>query len=174
MSKRDLKKYLKNLDNNELIKIILDTYSNNKGAKEYLDYLVEPNEKEQFLKAKKIIEEEYFPEKHFPPKSRLSVAKRAIADFKRFKPSTELVAELMLFLVEQCCEFADEFGVMDEPFYDSIENNYFKSLDFIYKNDLSNKFKLKAKKIVNLSPDSMFNSEIMCDTFSRFYGDIYE
>jgi hypothetical protein len=169
VSKRDLKKYLKNLDKDELTKVILDTYSNNKDAKEYLDYLVEPNEKELLLKAKKIIREEYFPEKHFPQKPRLSVAKRAIADFKRFDPPKELIAELLLFLVEQCCEFADSYGISDdEPFYDSVENNYSRALDFINKNDLSDKFKSRAKKLTELSPDYGFN-EAMCEIFLGFY-----
>ena len=96
MTKKELKKYLNCLNEKELIKIILDTYSNNKDAKEYLDYIVNPNEEEQFLKAKKIIEEEYFPEKTFPPKSRLSVAKRAIKDFSRLNPSPEREAELLI------------------------------------------------------------------------------
>ena len=77
MSKRDLKKYLKNFDNNGLTKIILDTYSKNKDAKEYLDYLVEPTEKEQFLKAKKIIKNEYFHEQTHLTKARLSVVKKS-------------------------------------------------------------------------------------------------
>ena len=81
MSKRELKKFLKNFDNNGLTKIILDTYSKNKDAKEYLDYLVEPTEQEQFLKAKKIIKNEYFHEKPYLIKARLSVVKKSYFGF---------------------------------------------------------------------------------------------
>ena len=168
MSKRDLKKYLKNLDKDEIIKIILDTYSKNKDAKEYLDYLVEPNVNEQLLKAKKIIVDEYFPEKTFPPKARLSVAKRAITDFKRFNPSNELFAELLLFLVEQCCEFAYKYGVDDEPFYESIEKNYRRFLDFCDKHDLLDKFELRAEKVTGITQYIGFN-ECMGDIFEEFY-----
>ena len=103
MAKSELKKLLQSMDKAELVSLILEMYSTKKEIAEYLDYYVSPNEKEQFLKAKKIIEDEYFPAKGWP-KERLSVAKKAISDFSKLKPSPELEAELMIFLVECGCK----------------------------------------------------------------------
>ena len=170
MGKRELKKYLIDLGKTELTKIILDTYSNNKDAKEYLDYIVSPNEKEQFLKAKKIIEEEYFPEKTFPPKSRLSVAKKAIRDFSRLNPSPEREAELLIFLVEQGCEFTNEYGDMEESFYESMENNFERALKFMHKHDLLEKFKEDAENCLELASVCGYGFyDELVDIFFRFY-----
>ena len=170
MSKRELKKYLNSLNEAKLIKIILDTYSNNKDAKEYLDYIVSPNEEEQFLKAKNIIEEEYFPEKTFPPKSRLSVAKRAIRDFSRLNPSPEREAELLIFLVEQGCKFTNEWGDMEESFYEGMENNFKRALKFMTKHNLLEKFKPNTEKCIKLSSVCGYGfHDEMCGLFFEVY-----
>ena len=44
------------MDKSELVSLILEMYSTKKEIAEYLDYYVSPNEKEQFLKAKKILD----------------------------------------------------------------------------------------------------------------------
>lgn len=116
MVKLELKKLLQSMDKAELVSLILEMYSTKKEIAEYLDYYVSPNEKEQFLKAQKIIEDEYFPAKGWP-KERLSVAKKAISDFSKLKPSPEFEAELMIFLVECGCRYTNEYGDMTESFY---------------------------------------------------------
>ncbi|GAA5818800.1 MAG: conserved hypothetical protein [Methanobrevibacter sp. CfCl-M3] len=172
MSKMKLKKYLKDLDKSDIIKIFLDVYSKNKDAKEYLNYLVEPNEEEQFEKAKKIIKNEYFPERGLP-KTRLSVAKKAIRDFSRLNPSPELEAELMLFLVEQGCELIESFGMEDNSYYIGMINNYEKALDFMDKNNLLKKFQARAERCTQIASEHVFFfGEELYDLFIDFYTQI--
>ncbi|MDR0913226.1 MAG: DUF6155 family protein [Methanobrevibacter sp.] len=173
MSKKDLKNYLKNLDNNELINIILRTYIKNEDAKLYLDYLIKPdslklNEKEEFLSAKEIIKEEYFSGEHPPI---FYIAKKAVSDFRRIDPSIELIADLLLFLVEQCGDFAKNYCGPYDPIYDIIESNYEIALEFIYDNDLLCEFKSRAENIIDISHDEYFNS-ILCDIYFGFYLEI--
>ena len=134
------------MDKAELVSLILEMYSTKKEIAEYLDYYVSPNEKEQFLKAKKIIEDEYFPAKGWP-KERLSVAKKAISDFSKLKPSPELEAELMIFLVECGCRYTNEYGDITESFYTGMENNFNKALKFMKKHGLLERFRPNAEKI---------------------------
>jgi hypothetical protein len=138
------------MDKLEIMSLIFEMYDSKKEIKEYLDYVVNPNEKEQFDKARKIIENEYFPAKGWP-KERLSVAKKAISDFSKLKPSSELEAELLIFLVECGCRYTYAYGDMSEPFYRGMENNFRKALKFIEQNGLLEKFKSNAKDCVRWS-----------------------
>ena len=106
--------------------------------------------------------------KHILQKLDYLLLKKAISDFKRFDPSPELVAELLIFLVEQISDYAKLYGVTDISFYDSIESNYLTALVFINDNDLLDKFKSRAKKIVDISYDEYFNS-LLCDIYLGFY-----
>ena len=60
MAKRKLKFLLQSMDKPMLIAFILEMYDTRKEIAAYLDYYVHPDEKAQFAKAKKIIENEYF------------------------------------------------------------------------------------------------------------------
>jgi hypothetical protein len=169
MSKLQLKKMLQSMDKSEVISLVLEMYDIKKEIKEYLDYITNPNEKRQFEKAKLIIRNEYFPEKGFP-KERLSVAKKAISDFSKLKPSPELEAELMIFLVECGCQFTHEYGDINEAFYISMEKNFDRSLKFIEKHGLLAKFRPNAERCLEWSSDCGWGfADGIADIFYEYY-----
>jgi hypothetical protein len=171
MTKVQLRKYLNELDKKDIIKIILDTYSKNKDAKEYLDHLVNPNTEKSFLKAKNIISKEFHSETSSVPKARLSVVNKAIKDFLRLTPEPEFEARILIFLVEQKMDYADEYGVMDDPFYDGILTNFIKALEFMEIHDLLEKFKIDAEKCLKESMTfSIYFMDYMKDIFNEFYS----
>lgn len=169
MAKSELKKLLQSMDKAELVSLILEMYSTKKEIAEYLDYYVSPNEKEQFLKAKKIIEDEYFPAKGWP-KERLSVAKKAISDFSKLKPSPELEAELMIFLVECGCRYTNEYGDITESFYTGMENNFNKALKFMKKHGLLERFRPNAERCVKWSSPCGYG---FADTIEYMFDEYY-
>lgn len=116
MSKIQVKKLLNSMDKADIVSLVLDMYDTKKEIKEFLEYYVNPNEKEKFEKYKLIIEKEYSLTA-LNPKTRLSVAKKAISDFSKLSPSPELEAELMIFLVECGCELTYTYGDMSESFF---------------------------------------------------------
>lgn len=140
MSKTRVKKLLNSMDKTDIVFLILDMYDTKKEIKEFLEYYVNPNEKEQFEKCKRIIEKEYSLTA-LNSKARLSIAKKAISDFSKLSPSLELEAELMIFLVECGCEYTHSFGDMSESFYISMANNFERALKFMHKNNLLEKFR---------------------------------
>jgi hypothetical protein len=152
MSKSEFKKMLQSMDKGEIISLVVEMYDTKKEIKDYLDYVTRPNEKEQFEKAKQIVENEYFPSKGFP-KARLSVAKKAVTDFSKLKPSPELEAELMMFLVECGCQFTHEYGDISETFYSSMEKNFGRAMQFIEKHNLTDKFRPNAEHCLEWSAD---------------------
>lgn len=170
MSKLHLKKLLVTMDKSEIISLVLEMYDTKKEIKEYLDYYVTPNEKEKFEKYKKIIQAEYSLTTHFP-KTRLSVAKKAISDFSKLNPSPELEAELMIFLVECGCQFTYNYGDMSEGFYDGMYNNFVKALKFMKKNSLLKIFRPNVERCVKwASPCGYGFADDIASIFYEYYS----
>jgi hypothetical protein len=99
-------------------------------------------------KYKKIIEDEFFPEYGFGD-GRLSVAKKAISEYKKVSTNLYNIADIMLYYVEQGVQFTKTYGDIDEPFYNSMESVYSQALKFMAKHSLCSKFQNRCKKIVN-------------------------
>jgi hypothetical protein len=171
MSKAALKKELQKLTQEQLIEQILDLYDKNKSVKEFYTFYLNPaNEKDLFEKYKQVIYNEFYP-KRGEPKTRFSVCKKAISDFKALSPALELVADLMLCLAENACEFTCEFGDMWEGYYTSAENNFDAALKFIARHNLLDKFKLRAEQCVEWSSPCGWG---FCDAIPDIFYEYYQ
>ncbi|MFR9524549.1 MAG: DUF6155 family protein [Rikenellaceae bacterium] len=133
MSKASLKKELKSLTKEEIIDVVLELYDARKEAKEYLEFFLNPNEDVEKEKCKAVIFNEFYP-KRGEPKTRFSVCRKAISDFKKLKPSPDTLADLMLFYIETGVRFTRDYGDMWEQYYDSLAGNFEKALEHISKN----------------------------------------
>ena len=89
MNKTQLKKSLASLPQKELVQLVVDLYGSYPDVKENLDSLFavdkEAARKDALEKYKAIIRNEYFPAKG-REMCRVSVCKKAIADYKKLKP----------------------------------------------------------------------------------------
>lgn len=146
MGLTDIKKELIKLDKEKLVELVVDLYKKNKSVKELLDFYVNPNEKELFLKYKDKVYEAFYPKRG--DRFKLSDGKKAISDFKKLEASKELLSELMLFYAETGVKFTNEFGDIDEPFYNSIASVYSNALTLMNKESILDKFADRAKQIV--------------------------
>ena len=106
--------------------MVLELYSARKEAKEYLEFYASPNEKGKLEEYKSIICEEFYPKKRREPQTRFSVCRKAVADFKKLKPSADALAELMVSYMEWATQFTYDYGDMWEQYYDSVESNFDK------------------------------------------------
>lgn len=165
MSKVALKKYLNTLQKGEIIEMVLDLYDARKEAKEYLEYYLNPDEKEKLKEYKTIILNESFP-KRGDRKCRFSVCRKAIADFRKLYPAPENLADLMLYLVENACEAADLWGDLWESFYDSTESNFEATMKFITKNGLLPKFQKRIEAALKNTESSGYG---FCDAMPDIY-----
>ena len=91
MGLTDLKKELKTLDKDQLVALIADLYKKNKAAQEYLDFYVQPNDRERFEKYRTKVVEAFFPKRGY--QLRLRQGKQALSDFQQLGPSVELECE---------------------------------------------------------------------------------
>ncbi len=167
-----LKSHLKSLSQDQLIGLIMEMNKNLKPVKEYLDFYMNPNEKEMLEKYRKIIIQEFYPTaKSAEPKTRFSVCKKAIADFRALKPSPELLADLMLTLPENACRFTYEYGDMWEQYYDSAYTNFELALKFMQKNNLLDDFKLRCVDCVKYASPCGYN---FAGEIAQLFYDYYE
>ena len=100
MSKSTIKKLLLSMTKAEIIEMVLELYSARKEAKEYLEFYACPDEKGKLKEYKSVICEEFYPKKRREPQTRFSVCRKAVADFKKLKPSPDALAELMVSYME--------------------------------------------------------------------------
>lgn len=173
MPHSSLKKHFQSLTKEQMIELVLDMYEHSKPVREYLDYYLNPNEKELMEKYRAIILKEFALEwKTKEPQLRFSVAKKAISEFKSFKPDPKYVADLMLSLPEAACEFTYTFGDMSEQFYDSAYNNFKAAVTYIEKNGLLEMFKPRCKNCVEWASDCGYGFEDdMADLYYEYYGE---
>ena len=164
----ELKKELKNLEKDEIIELIAELYKKNTSVKEYLDYWAKPNEKELFNKYKDKVFEAFYPKRGFALK--LKDGKKAISDFKKLKPSEELIADLTLFYVETGVSFTNDYGDISEGFYSSLETTFLSALTIMRKINLLKKFENRAAKIVNDTRNIGWGfHDYLSDVYNEFY-----
>jgi hypothetical protein len=174
MSKAMLKKELQKLTKEQLIEQVLDLYEKNKSVKEFYEFYLNPvSEKDLFEKYKNIIVNEFYPIRgqYYNAKTRFSVCKKAISDFKALSPSPELLADLMLTLAENACQFTSEYGDMWEGYYTSAENNFDAALKFMSKHNLLDNFKLRAEQCVEWASDCGWG---FCDSIPGIFNTYYQ
>jgi hypothetical protein len=143
-----LKKYLRDCTQEELISDILELIKRFPQVKDYYQLKLNPQgESEIAKKYKKIIEDEFFPARGFG-KARLSVAKKAISEYKKVCITEIGMIDMMLFHVEQGVKYTRAYGDIDESFYYSIEGTYEKALSEIMKTGLEETFEERCRRIV--------------------------
>ena len=167
MSKSTIKKLLQSMKKEDIIEMVLDLYSARKEAKEYLEFYAEPDEKGKLEEYKAIIQEEFYPKRRREPQTRFSVCRKAIANFKKLKPSADALAELMVSYMEWATQFTYDYGDMWEQYYDSVESNFDKTVKHIATNGLWEKYDKRLQQCVKWSDGNGYG-------FADAIADMYE
>lgn len=139
MSKTEVKKYIKSLERGSLEELVMDLYSARKEAKEYLEYVIKPNDKGKLEQYREVITKEFFPSRG-EPKMRFSVCRKAVSEYKSLDPAPEFLADLMLYIPECAYQMADKYGSMGEQFYEAAENNLKAAIKYISEHHLQSQF----------------------------------
>ena len=168
MGLADVKKELKKLDKTQLIELVTDLYKNNKSVKEFLDFYVNPNEKELFERYRDKVFEAFFPKRGF--KLKLTDGKKAISDYKKLGTSSDYLANLMLFYVETGVQFTNDYGDINEGFYSSMESMFLAALTLMKKENLLNKFADRAAKVMSDTSSIGWGfHDCLVEIYSEFY-----
>jgi hypothetical protein len=165
-----LKQHLKNCSKEELISDISELFKKFNSVKDYYQIKLSPQEETQVgAKYKKIIEDEFFPARGFG-KAKLSVARKAITEYRKITETPVDTADIMLFYVEQGVKFTNAYGDINEPFYNSMESMYEKAVKWIVKHEIQDVFNERCMRIVK---DTSGIGWGFHDALSHMYSDSF-
>ena len=164
-----LKKSLSGKSENQLLEEIINLFNKIPQVKEYYTLAFSEEGEELILdKYKGIITNEFFPKRGYG-KARLSVAKKAMSDFKKISGKPPLIIDLMLHYVEQGVDFTDQYGDIDSPFYNSMGKMFEDALVLVKKHNLLSFFQKRSEEIVNGACEGWGFKDGLADTYYEFY-----
>ena len=146
---KDVKSILIDKEKPELLKLIADLYSSSAENKSFIHsrYSVCGQTLEPY---KSIISDSLYPDVYKNKPIRLSVGKKAIADY--FKATKDKVGqlELMVQYLEAGNQFTVDFGDIDEQFYSSLESMFKRILTELKKQsaDVQDKYFSRLEDVV--------------------------
>ncbi|MET0758999.1 MAG: DUF6155 family protein [Flavobacterium sp.] len=149
MSKRDLKKYLNELDKKQLEEQILELYDKFSTVKTYYDFVFNPKEDKLVQECKLKISNEYFPVKGKKAKARRSIAQKYIKHFITLGVDPFIIADVMLYSIEIAQTYAAEKVVKQELFYKSMLNSFEQAISYMIENGILYEFQNRVIAIKN-------------------------
>jgi hypothetical protein len=153
MSKRDLKKYLGELNKEQLEEQIIELYEKFSPVKVYYDFVFNPKEDKLLQECKVKISHEYFPIKKpnakWRPKAKMrrSVAQKYIKHFILLGVDPFVIADIMLYNIEVAQTYSSQNFVKQELFYKSMLNSFEQAVNFLISNGILAEFKDRVKTI---------------------------
>ncbi len=149
MSKRDLKKYLQDLDKHQLSEQIIDLYDRFKDVKSFYDFAFHPNEDKVLNDFKTRVAKEYFPVRgRKKPKARPSVAQKRIKQFILLEMNPAVIIEAMLFTIETAQAYEMERNNIKDAFYRSMFNSFKQAVEFANYHGFGDDFKDQFLRII--------------------------
>lgn len=147
MSKRDLKKYLSELDKLQLEEQIIELYDKFKDVKVYYNFVFNPKENDLVKEAKFKISNEYFPIRGKKPKLRRSTAQKFIKHFISLGVDAFIIADVMLYNIEIAQALSSEKQINQVAFYKSMLNSFEQAISFMIDKGILYEFKSRVVAI---------------------------
>lgn len=149
---KELKLYLKSKSQEELVKQIIELFTRFDQVKDFYNIRLNPNLRDFPIqqKYKEEIKNAIFPqsESDFRNTPNLGKAEKVISDYKRVAASNSGIIEIYLYYVQTVIHFINEFGNIDEDFYESMELKFEAALKLIIKDGLEDIFMEDCKRII--------------------------
>ena len=157
MSKRDLKKYVSELNKEQLEEQIIDLYEKFQPVKVYYNFVFNPKEESLLQDSKLKISNEYFPIKKLgrrsKPKMRRSVAQKLIKHFVVLGVDPFVIADVMLYNIEIAQAYSSDNPIKQELFFKSMFNSFEQAVEFIISNGIYADFKTRIGSIFQETVD---------------------
>ena len=169
MSKRDLKKYLNELNKTQLEAQLVELYDKFKDVKVYYDFVFNPNENKLIQEAKFKISNEYFPLKGKKSKMRRSIAQKYIKHFISLGVDSFMVADVMLYTIEIAQTYSSEKIIKQELFFKSMFTSFQQAVSFLIENGILDEFKSRVEAIKEEAIEqNWINQYEFCAVVERF------
>lgn len=169
MSKRELRKYLKDLTKEQLEDQTVDLYERFKQVKEYYDFAFNPNENELIEQCRFQISKEYYPIGSRKAKMRRSVAQKWIKKLTLLDADATLLADVMFFNIEIALTFSGEHIIRQESFFTSMYKSFDEALRFVSEKGILTEFRGRIEKIANDTWDQQWPNRNAFEDISDMY-----
>lgn len=168
---REIRAYLAQKTSDALIDEIILLLKTFPEVNEYYRVrLSSAGDSEALEKYKGIIRNELFPKRGLG-KLRLSNIRKAMSDYKKVSSSAEGRLELMLCFIENGARFIQDFGDIDERFYESMENTYEEACKLVSAQGLKTAWKERFYQLVKDTHDTGYGfGDTIRSTFEEFFG----
>ena len=168
-----LSNHLKSLSKEELIEEVKKLYKLFPDVREYYQVeLLEGGEEELLKRYKKIIKDEFLPDRGWGD-AKLSVARKAVNDFVKLSRNNQNVADIRVYYVEIGVKYTNAYGDINEPFYASMEKMYQKAIYYIIEHGLKDVFVERLKKMVENTKNIGWGfHDDLGDMFSEFFPNV--
>jgi hypothetical protein len=169
MSKRELRKYLKDLTKEQLEEQIADIYDRFKDVKEYYDFAFNPKENQLMEQCRFQISKEYYPVSSRKAKLRRSVAQKWIKKLILLDADASLLADVMFFNIEIAQSFSGEHIIRQDSFYTSLYKSFDEALRFVSEKGILNEFRGRIEKIAGDACDQAWPNRTSFEDLSDMY-----
>jgi hypothetical protein len=169
MSKRELRKYLKELTKDQLEDQIVDLYERFKPVKEYYDFAFNPKENELIEQCRFQISKEYYPVSSRKAKMRRSVAQKWIKKLMLLDADATLLADVMFFNIEIALTFSGEHIIRQDSFFTSMYKSFDEALRFASEKGILTEFRGRIEKIANDTWDQEWPNKNAFEDISDMY-----
>jgi hypothetical protein len=145
---REIRQLLQQKSQEQIIEDMIFLYTKFDGVKEFIALQMGHSFSDDLLeKHRTIIQREFFPARGYG-RARLSIARKAVTDYKKLSPNIPGLIDLMVFYVEMGVQFTNAYGDISEAFYSSMESMYGNALKHITRYQLIDQFQDRCKEIV--------------------------
>jgi len=153
----ELQQRLSKMPVDEVYKLLIECFKASKEAKNFISVKLIGNKaiKNLWETSKEKIENEFFPANGFG-KLQLSVAKKAISDFKKISKNNRLTIDLMIFYIEMCVDFFDTYGGASDSLINSMCSMFgsvIKMLNKEDKPDLFLEYQVRLESLISRADD---------------------
>ena len=143
-----LKRYLKPRSREELVTDIVDLFTRFDSVRDYYHTRLAPEEEAVVIeKYKAVIKDEFLPTRG-PGQARLSVARRAVSEYRKVSRSKASLVDLMLYYIEVGVEFTNTYGDIDAAFYESMGKMYKWAVGLVVGNELEELYERRCGRMV--------------------------
>ena len=127
---KDIRSVLTKASHRDLLSLVGDLYALRKENQNFL-YARFIKDGDTLVPFKEAIEQYVSPAEPWKHPVKLSLARKAISDYRKAVGDPEGLAELMLYYAECGVSFTLDFGDIDEPFYNSVVGVFFDGLKML-------------------------------------------
>lgn len=168
----ELKKYLAELDEEELRKELLKLFNKLPQVQEYYaqELMGEKERKAVLDSYKKKIYTQFWTRGGMPKNPSNAEIRRIIGDFEKISVFSHELADLLIYRVEVATEFADSFGGLPESDYKPAVNAFEKALKIIAENRLESYFKARCEKLFQYRNLDWWYIESLMDIYRDILG----